>query len=129
MMIVNIYEAKAKLSEFLDLASKGERVLICKRNRPVAELRAVESVRTEPRPIGLARGQMIVPDSFFQPLPDDMLDAFGGVEGRAGLLHVADRSASSGYGPIEDSSAPATAPAHKASRSRATRPDRKARKA
>jgi len=98
MMIVNIYEAKAKLSEFLDLAARGERVLICKRNRPIAELRAVESVRTEPRPIGLARGHVTVPDSFFQPLPDDMLDAFDGVERRAGLLQVADASASTTYG-------------------------------
>ncbi|MCX6546351.1 MAG: type II toxin-antitoxin system prevent-host-death family antitoxin [Acidobacteria bacterium] len=98
MMIVNIYEAKAKLSEFLDLAARGERVLICKRNRPIAELRAVESARTEPRPIGLARGRMVVPDSFFQPLPDEMLDAFDGIEPRAGLLHVADASPSATYG-------------------------------
>jgi len=98
MMIVNIYEAKAKLSEFLDLAARGERVLICKRNRPIAELRAVESARTEPRPIGLARGRVVVPDSFFQPLPDDMLDAFDGVERRAGLLQVAETSASATYG-------------------------------
>ena len=98
MLIVNIYEAKAKLSQFLDLAARGERVLICKRNRPIAELRAVESVRTEPRPIGLARGHVTVPDSFFRPLPDDMLDAFDGVEPRAGLLHVTDASASATYG-------------------------------
>jgi len=98
MLIVNIYEAKAKLSQFLDLAARGERVLICKRNRPIAELRAVESVRTEPRPIGLARGHVTVPDSFFQPLPDDMLDAFDGIERRAGLLQVADASPSAAYG-------------------------------
>jgi len=98
MMIVNIYEAKAKLSEFLDLAAQGERVLICKRNRPIAELRAVESVRTEPRPIGLARGLAAVPDSFFYPLPDDMLDAFGGVEHRVGMLQAAEASASAASG-------------------------------
>ena len=98
MMIVNIYEAKAKLSEFLDLAARGERVLICKRNRPIAELRAVESARTEPRPIGLAQGQMAVPDSFFQPLPDDLLDAFDGGERRPGLLQVADAPVSAVYG-------------------------------
>jgi prevent-host-death family protein len=78
MIMVNIFEAKAKLSEFLEAASRGERVLICKRNRPVAELRAVESARTEPRPIGLARGRLSIPDAFFEPLPDDVLDAFEG---------------------------------------------------
>jgi prevent-host-death family protein len=90
MMIVNIYEAKAKLSEFLELAARGERVVICKRNRPIAELRAVELARTQPRPIGLAQGRVAVPDSFFQPLPADMLDWFDGIVRGAGMQHVAD---------------------------------------
>ena len=45
MVKVNIAEVKAKLSEFLEIAGRGERVLICKHNRPVAELRAVQAVR------------------------------------------------------------------------------------
>ncbi len=28
------------------------------------------------RPIGLAKGILTVPDSFFEPLPDDLLNAF-----------------------------------------------------
>lgn len=76
MIVVNIFEAKAKLSEYLELAAAGERVLICKRNQPVAELKAIAAPRTEPRPIGLGKGQVSVPDAFFEPLPDDLLDAF-----------------------------------------------------
>ena len=76
MILVNIHEAKAKLSEYLDAVAKGERVLICKRNQPVAELRAVEQKRTEPRPIGGGPHHFEVPDSFFEPMPDDFLDAF-----------------------------------------------------
>lgn len=79
MIVINIYEAKARLSEYLELAASGERVLICKRNRPVAELRAVESPRTEPRPVGLAEGRVEVPAAFFEPLPDDVLDGFTGM--------------------------------------------------
>jgi prevent-host-death family protein len=75
MIVVNIHEAKAKLSEYLDKVAAGERVLICKRNQPVAELRAVEQKRTEPRPIGGAKG-IVIPPSFFEPMPDDWLDAF-----------------------------------------------------
>jgi prevent-host-death family protein len=75
MMVINIHEAKAKLSEYLDKVAAGERVLICKRNRPVAELVAVEQKRTEPRPLGGATG-IVVPPSFFEPMPDDWLDAF-----------------------------------------------------
>ena len=75
MIVVNIHEAKAKLSEYLDAVAKGERVLICKRNQPVAELRAVEQKRTEPRTIGGVAG-IVDPASFFDPMPDEFLDAF-----------------------------------------------------
>lgn len=76
MKVVNIHEAKAKLSEYLDAAAKGERVVICKRNQPVAELRAVAQARTEPRPMGLAKDKVSIPPSFFEPMPDAFLDAF-----------------------------------------------------
>jgi len=33
----------------------------------------------QPRPIGLAAGQFVVPDDFDAPLPDDILDEFEGV--------------------------------------------------
>lgn len=78
MIKVNIAEVKAKLSEFLEIAGRGERVLICKHNRPVAELRAVHAVRTEPRPIGGAAGLFEVPAAFFDPLPDDLAAGFMG---------------------------------------------------
>ena len=80
MKVVNIHEAKAKLSEYLDAVAAGERVLICKRNQPVAELRAVPAARTMPRPIGKAAGRLVVPEAFFEPLPDEVLAAFDGVE-------------------------------------------------
>jgi prevent-host-death family protein len=75
MILVNINEAKAKLSEYLDAVAAGERVLICKRNQPVAELRAVEQKRAEPRRIGGVSG-IVVPPSFFDSMPEDFLDAF-----------------------------------------------------
>jgi prevent-host-death family protein len=74
MIVINIHEAKAKLSEYLDAVAKGERVLICKRNQPVAELRAVEQKRTQPRTIGGVTG-IVIPPSFFDPMPDEFLDA------------------------------------------------------
>ena len=76
MIVINIHEAKAKLSEYLDAVADGERVVICKRNRPVAELRAVEQKRTEPRPIGGGPYTFEVPESFFEPMPQDWLDQF-----------------------------------------------------
>jgi len=93
MIVVNIFEAKAKLSEYLDMAAQGERVLICKRNRPIVELHAIQSARTTPRPIGLARGRVSVPPSFFEPLPKDVLGAFEG----ASVLPASPALAADGY--------------------------------
>ena len=55
MIVINIYEAKARLSEFIEAAANGERVVICRRNQPVAELRGVASARRTPRPVGSAK--------------------------------------------------------------------------
>jgi antitoxin (DNA-binding transcriptional repressor) of toxin-antitoxin stability system len=77
MKMVNIFEAKAQLSELIEQVASGEQVVICKRNQPVAELRAVAAPRVAARPLGLSEGAVDVPPSFFEQLPDDVLDAFG----------------------------------------------------
>ena len=78
MLRVNIHEAKANLSKYLEVVAKGETVVICNRNEPVAELRPLPRVPERPRPIGLARGQFTVPATFFEPLPDEILAALRG---------------------------------------------------
>jgi len=77
MIMINIHEAKARLSHYLRAAARGERVLICNRNRPIAELRAVASARQKPRPVGDV-ASVSLPPSFFEPLPDEMVAAFYG---------------------------------------------------
>lgn len=90
MIMVNIFEAKAKLSEYLEAAASGERVLICNRNRPVAELRALAPPATERR-LGTAAGTVTIGDTFNDPLPDDLLAAFEGESpARRGASKVAD---------------------------------------
>lgn len=78
MKSVNVHEAKARLSEYLALVEAGETVVICRRNKPVAELKPVAKRRTAPRPIGLAEGMGHVPPAFFEPLDDELLDLFEG---------------------------------------------------
>jgi prevent-host-death family protein len=78
MKKVNIHEAKAKLSELIDRVVDGEVVVMCRRNVPVAELRPLPRPRRRKRPIGLARGTFEVPESFFEPLPEDLLAGFEG---------------------------------------------------
>src|SRR5712692_4220881 len=99
MIMVNIHDAKARLSEYLEAAERGERVVICKRNQPVAELKAVPvTVATKPRPIGGVSG-IVLPPSFFDPLPDDLLDAFEGKPPRHRASRVAERSPAYGLPP------------------------------
>ncbi len=73
---MNIHEAKTNLSKYLNSLSSGERIILCKRNVPIAEIRPIEPPPTDSRPIGLAKGEFEVSDSFFEPLPDEILDAF-----------------------------------------------------
>ena len=73
---VNIAEAKARLSTYLDSVEQGETVVLCRRNVPIAEIRALPGLPAGERPVGIDRG-MKIPDSFFEPLPDEVLRAFG----------------------------------------------------
>ena len=72
-----MYEAKVHLSALVDRVAEGETVVICRRNVPAAELRPVHKPRRTRRPVGLVPG-FTVPDSFFEPLPENILDAFEG---------------------------------------------------
>lgn len=85
MISVNVHEAKARLSELLERVEAGETLVICRRNKPVVEVRAVQPPAAQPRPVGLAKGRVRVPPSFFDPLPDDLLDLFEG-KGEGGPL-------------------------------------------
>ena len=57
---------------------KGETIILCERNVSVAEIRPIKTESRQLRPIGLDKGRFAVPASFFEPLPDWLLDAFEG---------------------------------------------------
>lgn len=76
MRSVNMHEAKTHLSRYIARVEAGEKILLCRRNEPVAEIRPVPRARRKPRPFGLDRGKFEVPESFFDPLPDEFIDAF-----------------------------------------------------
>jgi antitoxin (DNA-binding transcriptional repressor) of toxin-antitoxin stability system len=80
MIRLNIHEAKTHLSRYLPLLEQGETIILCKRNVPIAEIKPIEKRRTEPRKLGLARGEFEVTDEFFEPLPEELLAAFEGRE-------------------------------------------------
>lgn len=78
MKRINVYEAKTHLSRYLGEVERGEVVVVCRRNVPIAELRSLRTRPAEPRPVGRAEGRFHVPESFFDPLPEDVLGAFSG---------------------------------------------------
>lgn len=79
MVVVNVTEAKARLTELLQRAEAGERVLIARRNEPIVELRLIAArASDEPRPFGLCAGEFRAPDDFDAPLPEDILRGFEG---------------------------------------------------
>ena len=81
MIKLNIHEAKTHLSRYLKRILRGETILLCKRNVPIAEIRPIRAARTNARPIGLAKeehGEFRVPESFFEPLPEEILSGFEG---------------------------------------------------
>jgi antitoxin (DNA-binding transcriptional repressor) of toxin-antitoxin stability system len=77
MIRVNIAEVKANLSSYIERVERGEIIVLCRRNVPIAEIRPLPKVPEVPRPVGIDRG-MAIPPSFFDPLPDALLDAFEG---------------------------------------------------
>lgn len=78
MSTITEAEIAADPQSFLQRLRNRETVVVLGDGIPVAEVKPVPPPRTEPRPIGLAKGQFVVPDDFNAPLPDDILDAFEG---------------------------------------------------
>lgn len=71
MRRVNIADAKAHLSEYIREVKKGETLVICERNVPVAEVRAFDAERKPARIFGRFDGMVEVDASVFAPMSDE----------------------------------------------------------
>jgi len=79
MARLNIHEAKTHLSKYLQkMEKRGEPIILCRRNVPIAEIRPLKRAAQRKRPIGLAKGRARILSSFWKPLPNSFLDAFEG---------------------------------------------------
>ena len=76
MYVVNVHRAKTELSRLLARVEAGEDVVIARRGEPVARLVACKA-RGERRP-DVLKGKIKIPDSFFDPLPEEELEAWEG---------------------------------------------------
>ncbi|TMJ13552.1 MAG: type II toxin-antitoxin system Phd/YefM family antitoxin [Alphaproteobacteria bacterium] len=76
---VNVHEAKTHLSKLLDRVHAGEEIIVAKAGKPYAKLVPVKQPKPrKPRVPGALKHLGPIPDSFFDPLPDDELDAWEG---------------------------------------------------
>ena len=71
MLTINVREAKTQLSRLLAQAEAGEDVVIQRRGEPVARLVAYKPKGK--RQPDVLKGKIVVPDSFFEPLPEEEL--------------------------------------------------------
>jgi prevent-host-death family protein len=79
MIMVNIADLKARLSEYLEAVGQGETIVICRHNRPVAELRAIEARRTGPRDLTpMFPDETFITDAFWEPMSEAELREWEG---------------------------------------------------
>jgi antitoxin (DNA-binding transcriptional repressor) of toxin-antitoxin stability system len=84
MTRVNIHEAKTHFSRYIEQVEQGEVVIVCRHNKPVAEIRLIagEQVapaeRRVPRKGGLLKGHVNWKPGTFAPMSDDEAAEFDG---------------------------------------------------
>ena len=80
MFKVNLTDAKTHLSRYLNSVGKGETIVICRGNVPIAEIRPIPKPPMKMRLVGIDSG-MTIPPGFLDALPNDLLNAFEGSNG------------------------------------------------
>ena len=76
MYVVNVHQAKTELSRLLARVEAGEDVVIARRGEPIARLVACKA-RSKRQP-DVLKGKIVVPDTFFDPLPEEELTVWEG---------------------------------------------------
>jgi prevent-host-death family protein len=75
MATISVYNARAAFSQLIQRALAGEEIVITRRGKPAVRLVPVEEARKLRKP-GALKGKLELPEGFFDPLPDDIIDAF-----------------------------------------------------
>ena len=68
MIVVNMHEAKTRLSDLVRLVEAGEKVVLARNGTPVVEL--VPAERPKKREGGFLKGQIWISPDFDDPLPE-----------------------------------------------------------
>jgi len=76
MTTISVQEIQRDPLDFLRRLEAGESFLVLRGEQVLAEVRAVTTAATQPRPYGRCAGEFTVPAEFDAPLPEDILKTF-----------------------------------------------------
>lgn len=76
MSIVNVRQAKTHLSRLLARVEAGEEIVIARRGKPVARLVSYKPLGN--RQPDVLKGEIVLPEDFFEPLPESELRIWKG---------------------------------------------------
>jgi len=78
MSTISVQDIQRDFLAFLRRVEAGESFLVVSGEHPLAEVRPVLALATQPRPFGLCADQFTVPSDFHRPLPEAILKEFEG---------------------------------------------------
>lgn len=76
MITISISDFKKKADYYLNKIKSGEEFVISDKNRSFAKITPIKPDTNGKRPVGLAKGDFVVPDDFDSPLPADVQKMF-----------------------------------------------------
>jgi prevent-host-death family protein len=74
---VNIYDAKTRLSQLVDMAASGEDVVVSRNGKPLVRITRLDSPKRRIK-FGVLKGKVIIAEDFDTPMPDAVLSEFEG---------------------------------------------------
>ena len=78
MTTVKMHEAKTHLSSLVARALEGEEIVIARGDKPQVKLVPIKEVPKPTRAFGAMKGQFVIDERFFEPLPEEELAAWEG---------------------------------------------------
>jgi prevent-host-death family protein len=78
MPTYTVHEAKTHLSKLIERAERGEEVIIARGDKPVVQITALENKPKPRREPGAFAGQIVIHDSFFDPMTEEELALWEG---------------------------------------------------
>ncbi len=78
MSVYTVHEAETQLSKLMERAARGEEIIITRGDEPAMRITPVAGAKKPKREPGGFEGQIIIHDSFFEPMTEEELALWEG---------------------------------------------------